>query len=85
MASPANTATPSTLYSMKTAIPICNGQDHSSHRKEPASRSLSASTDIKFTISPTVVVRRASLLSVKACHKITTNLLIYLTMSVLKY
>jgi len=47
---------------------ICSGADHVIHKYPVASCSLWASTDIKLTISPTVVVLRASLLIVNACN-----------------
>jgi len=47
---------------------ICSGADHMLWRYVITSFSLSASTDIRFTISPIVLSRRALLLSLSACR-----------------
>ena len=52
---------------------ICSGADHMLWRYVITSFSLSASTDIRFTISPTVLSRRALLLSLSACRRNKSN------------
>ena len=64
---PDKTDAPNRLQSIATAIQICIGEDQVIHRYAVASCNFRASTDIKLTISPTVVVLRAALLIVSAC------------------
>lgn len=58
---PANTEGPNSLHRKKMDKEICRTFDHSRWMKLVTSMSFWASTDIRFTVSPTVYCFRARL------------------------
>ena len=72
-ARPANTEGPSSTHRKYRHTIIWKGADHSMFKYVVNSINLWASTDIRFTISPTVDVFQAVLLNFNDCNNIINN------------
>ncbi len=66
---PARIDGPRVIHRKYRQTHIWNGADHSMLRYVVSSMNRWASTDMRFTISPTVEVRLAALVSFKACNR----------------